>query len=248
MKEAIVFASQRFLGFEICRALLEQGVEVLAIDDFNKVQDKWLEVGRNANIKYIPLDEWNEEISDQVRIFIPYYDEIDGGSIACLDNITRIVKGVDTHTEVHVIQLVATCTEQYVQNLPIDSKRCRNIKVTTIYIPTLIGPYQPNCFLASQLLQDTNLSFDVVEYVDDSNDLLYVRDAADYIVNCHKSGSILLQSVEEKSWLNAMKCLKEDVQIPTEESQKNIIATEKVKIAPSKSYKKILAEQRKHNF
>ncbi|MBS4218019.1 hypothetical protein KHA96_06740 [Bacillus sp. FJAT-49711] len=61
MKSAVVFGARQLLGYEFCVQLLEKGYKVLA-KDFAKWQnkeqeEKWLFIGRNANLQYEQIEE-----------------------------------------------------------------------------------------------------------------------------------------------------------------------------------------------
>lgn len=79
MKSAIVLGARQQYGFKLCEELLEQGYQVNAMD-FNQWQtteqeEKWLFIGRNANLHYAPLHE-KENISDNqaFMLIVPLID------------------------------------------------------------------------------------------------------------------------------------------------------------------------------
>ncbi|MCJ8005992.1 hypothetical protein ACFFF5_05350 [Lederbergia wuyishanensis] len=79
MKSAVVFGARQPLGYELCVQLLEKGYKVYA-KDFAEWQnedheEKWLYIGRNANLQYEHLNHIFEEKHDSIQyFFIPLAD------------------------------------------------------------------------------------------------------------------------------------------------------------------------------
>ena len=78
MEQAIVFAAQQFIGFELCKQLLNEGFEVIALEHEMMLdelaEDKWLEIGRNANLTYEMINNSLQLNHPSYICFIPLYD------------------------------------------------------------------------------------------------------------------------------------------------------------------------------
>ena len=94
MKTAVVFGARQFFGFEICSQLLDKGYYVHAIDHQNwqkkDHKDKWLFIGRNANLKYTNIEEQTDVFRQTNIPELPYlyiFPLVDYYS--CNDSIVR---------------------------------------------------------------------------------------------------------------------------------------------------------------
>ncbi|MBS4193643.1 hypothetical protein [Lederbergia citri] len=102
MKSAVVFSARQLLGYEFCVQLLEKGYTVFA-EDFMEWQnedheEKWLFIGRNANLQYNQLDDLLSAKQNKYidYVFIPLPDfysrdfpQIQKQFIDLLKNITK---------------------------------------------------------------------------------------------------------------------------------------------------------------
>ncbi|MEM5594163.1 hypothetical protein AAHH67_24715 [Niallia circulans] len=61
MKKAVIFGVYQFVGFHICSTLLEEGEEIIGISypeiSIEDLEDKRMEIGRNANFSEKSLDK-----------------------------------------------------------------------------------------------------------------------------------------------------------------------------------------------
>lgn len=74
MKKAIVFGAYQFLGFHICGALLEEGEEIIGVSFPNihvdDIEDKRMEIGRNANFSEISWNHLDSILQDSHSDFL----------------------------------------------------------------------------------------------------------------------------------------------------------------------------------
>jgi hypothetical protein len=65
MKDAAVYGARQPFGFELCTQLLERGYCVYAVDHEywmrESDEEKWLFIGRNANLRYFGLKNGNDD-------------------------------------------------------------------------------------------------------------------------------------------------------------------------------------------
>jgi hypothetical protein len=235
LNHAVVFAAQQYLGFELCNALLERGWTVTAVDDEAETTDKWLEIGRNANIQYVPVQEWDRELPVECRLFLPYYDQIGGRSLQCL---SQSVIGKIKSDEDGLPEIVRLFTNQTKRE---NDSQFSNEASATFYLPTLYGGHQPAQFLFSQLLQGKEEN--EFRYEDDPSSAIYVKDAANSILkHSGRRGAFSLKSLSENSWKEALSYITDASFAPSE--KKRSLIGEPIIVHPTKSHESILKEQK----
>jgi hypothetical protein len=233
LNHAIVLAAQQYLGFELCSALLERGWTVTAIDDDGETKDKWMEIGRNANIQYVPAHVWNKELPVECRLFLPYYDQFNENKPDCF---SLFEKCLDLNEEFpEIVQIFSNQTERN------QVKAIGKAEVTTFYLPTLYGAHQPGHFLFSQLLQGKKE--EELLYSDDPSGAIYVKDAANCIIkHSGNHGTYTLKSLSNNSWKEALSYITEGFMAPA--VQERSYEGELITVHPSKSHDAILKEQK----
>ncbi|WP_113930487.1 NAD-dependent epimerase/dehydratase family protein [Bacillus sp. P14.5] len=92
MDKAIVTGALGFLGFELCLAMLEEGLEVLAVDSKDETGERWLEVGRNSNITYQPMHRQMPEKDYKASVFINLYDYFTDKQGETMEQISRFLE------------------------------------------------------------------------------------------------------------------------------------------------------------
>ncbi|WP_409291809.1 hypothetical protein [Peribacillus sp. SCS-37] len=152
MQKYIVVGNFRFFGFHLCKKLLEEGYEVVGIDwdsgDAAAFESKFLEIGRNGNFSYLPMEKWNREENEdpEAGLLISYYDFIKSGMTAGQEwnklNAFSLVSG-------WAKQAVFFLPHGFSERIPADifgHSNCRRVSLPTIY-----GPWQPAnmCFQAA---------------------------------------------------------------------------------------------------
>jgi hypothetical protein len=233
LNHAIVMAAQQYLGFELCSALLERGWTVTAVDDNEETKDKWMEIGRNANIQYVPSHTWNRELPVECRLFLPYYDQSNGNKLECLSMIDHIYDNSEDFPE--IVQIFSNLTERAKEI------KSRKAAVTTFYLPTLYGVHQPPQFLFSQVLQGRKN--EELHYADDPSGAIYVKDAAKCIIkHSGKHGTYSLKPLSDNSWKEALSYITDETITPSKQGQR--LTVESITVQPSKSHEAILREQK----
>ncbi|MEL3973777.1 hypothetical protein AAEO50_15945 [Rossellomorea oryzaecorticis] len=233
MNHAIVMAAQQFLGFELCSALLERGWTVTAVDDDEEPKDKWMEIGRNANIQYVPSHAWNRELPAECRLFLPYYDQYKGNKLECISLIDHIYENNEDFPE--IVQIFSNLTERTREI------KSRKTAVATFYLPTLYGVHQPSHFLFSQVLQGRE--DEELHYADDPSGAIYVKDAAKCIIkHSGKHGTYSLKPLSDNSWKEALSYITDETITPS--MQAGRLKGDSITVHPSKSHESILNEQK----
>lgn len=258
MNQAIVFAAQQFLGFEICKGLLNNGCEVIAVDHEQMVnedsKEKWLEIGRNANVSYHSL-KTEIDLNDQSYIwFIPLYDLfIEEDENLIMDWSVSLQKLYEESKskirKIIFINPVKWSSNERVVNdklYKILRNEVINIDETPIIeyqLPTIFGPWQPMSFLFQQIISETESN----NFVDDQTDAIYIEDAVHSILEnmddkfCGKS--IYLQSESADIWRKCVLYLSSSYQIPEQSELINRNDSEILKVKESISFKEGIDKQ-----
>ncbi|MBN8192463.1 hypothetical protein JI667_09895 [Bacillus sp. NTK074B] len=229
MDHAFVFAAQQFLAFELCHALLEKGYTVTAVDEKTVLMDKWMEIGRNANLEYVPYSDWDKNVQSGCYVFLPYYDGVRGRKLEFLTEVDGLLIKMD-HPP-HMVRIYSN--EFEVRDVGSDG--------ATFHLPTLYGIHQPEHFLFAQLLTGRK---EISDYVDDPSGAIFVKDAAKTIVKLStKKERFTLKSLSDQSWSEALSYVTEKTFSPA--SPRAGSRGKEIIVRPSKSHKSIIEQQRK---
>ncbi|MBM7586507.1 hypothetical protein JOC86_003059 [Bacillus pakistanensis] len=248
MNQAVVLAAQEFLGFEICSSLLECGYEVKAFDQTEDLAAKWLEIGRNANIQYSSMNNV-PDLSKKFDVYLPIYDLINQDKQS---KLYEFIKGFIKEKEgliSNTIMVFPLNEREKDKDNPGEQIRgfFRNLNtsISTYYLPTLFGPYQPKEYLFQKILTEENTEC-LNQFIDDPISVIYVKDAADVIVN-HDKGEkdyLLLSSIED-SWKKALSKIHSSSELYVNKKREIPSDLEVLKVKPSLTFQEVLDLQRK---
>ncbi|MGV3467151.1 MAG: hypothetical protein ACO1OT_17910 [Heyndrickxia sp.] len=253
MENAIVCGAMHFVGFELCKELLNHGCSVVAIDNESNTEkssmEKWLEIGRNANLMRISIEEIRDEIDSSAVCFIPFIDFLSfPGNMNDLFKVVESLLQVENITEYHIIyptKYLFSYSDRSRRNFnEIFSKANRNKKVVEYYVPTLYGPWQPNTYLFQQLIEGKLNE----EYLDDRLDAIFIEDVVKEIVENTKQWEhgqrILMRNMQPDSWRNCILYLDNDFIIPNEKLVVNDGSIQIKNIQEKQSFKEGLTMQK----
>ena len=222
MDKAILFGLFDFVNFHICKSLLNKGLEVTGIHlaetgQIEFLEEKRLEVGRNANLIEKSLSEWGidqEKSTPNTSLIISIYDLFMSKKEQILEdkNVTRqMVKYLEgNRNEVSnvlilpVQMLTSTFRGKEIEGF-LDLIKGVGNNTQSIYLPAVYGPWQTNTFLFQKVLsskyQEIEITTDEREW---SNDVLFINDALESIVDIIETGepgSFVLESGQKNQWL-----------------------------------------------
>ncbi|WHY78968.1 hypothetical protein QNH20_07495 [Neobacillus sp. WH10] len=234
MDKAIIFGIYNFISFHACKALLNRGVEVIGVqfgesDKSPFLEEKRLEVGRNANFSERSLSEWEnrrEEESAQTTLILSIYDlyMLNIETILQKEKITRaiiqFIKESKNNTNVAFIlpiQMLSAEQDKAIGALLERAKGCgKNTQM--FYLPAIYGPWQPPTFLFHQAIlaafQKSEILKDEREW---TGDVLYVDDAIETIIKTIETdnpGGFILESGKKNYWAECAAYLQIDEKIP----------------------------------
>jgi hypothetical protein len=222
MDKAIIIGGFDFISFHVCKILLNNGFEVNAIhlEEKGKIEfleEKRLEVGRNANFLEYSLDEWaNKREHDGMNTTLVFslYDLYIRKNEAILQNervtspIIQYLERNKSNTDVVFILPIQIITGHFKESELADflaktKGLVRNVKL--VYLPTIYGPWQPSTNVFQQAifskLQKTDISNDEREW---KKDTLFIDDAMESIYEIILNGiagDYLLESGQKDHWL-----------------------------------------------
>ncbi|MGE8205206.1 hypothetical protein ACQKP0_11620 [Heyndrickxia sp. NPDC080065] len=258
MDRAIVFTAQQFLGFELCKGLLEKGFEVTAVEHKdminNECEDKWLEIGRNANLSYQLMNE-KIELCEQTSIcFVPIYDLFVEKDEKLLNRWIGRFKEIYDELKSNIKLIVLISPSQFLLNF---SNRGDKIyydmisdifnivrsRILEFYVPTIYGPWQPNSFLFQQIISRMG----VRNYIDDCQDAIYIEDAIQTILqNIDKDlyeEKILLKSEKKDLWEKCIHFLNYADPFRNKDNQRQLNYTKLINVKENTSYEEGLKKQ-----
>lgn len=211
MERAAILGVYDYIGYGLCKHLLDRGIEIEGIDLSNKSKDyyaeeKRMEIGRNANFIEVPYKEWNCSSGAEVAfvsLFEYFQDQKSRFGDEMLFQLPGSLENMRT-----VLILPAYLAKQNTD------KRFHENKindVTEIYLPTIYGPWQPEDFFFQRVLNSLENGGGIpeAEKWEWTADAIYIDDAIRSIVNLAESeqpGRFLLSSGTEERW---QKCVEE---------------------------------------
>ncbi|MBT2639196.1 hypothetical protein [Bacillus sp. ISL-39] len=218
MERAVILGIYDFIGYSLCRYLLDLGVEIAGIHPEESKEDyfteeKRLEIGRNANFTEIGLQDWQVEEAEGF-LFLTLFESLQARNetddlmetlLSKLEN--RHLKSLPT-----VVILPAFFAEENVELREADTKMSRFISsrestLLTIYLPTIYGPWQPEECFFQQAISHSSIEGRKIPDISQwewKHDCLYIEDAVKTIKEMAESGQkgqYILSSGERGRWL-----------------------------------------------
>ncbi|MDE3838207.1 hypothetical protein C0966_02250 [Bacillus methanolicus] len=251
MDKAVVIGTYEFLGFSLCENLLEKGYQVKGIHiDLEEedlfLEEKRMEVGRNANFIELSLEDWKQQNfmeSDSVLI-ISVYDYFIKNKIQSLLKdeqfwntiLPRIVK-----SEILIlwpIQLLAKNKEEVREEDGSDELheffgKFTHPSLTSIFVPTLFGPWQPPEFIFQKtfLHRLGNNEQPVLNKREWVFDAIYIEDCVNKIIDIFekkRNKCCYLRNTVNDSWLKCAISLAIETKGARENGKEDLIIDSKI--------------------
>ncbi|AJH77905.1 NADP-binding protein [Heyndrickxia coagulans] len=209
MNQALVIGAGAFFGFELCKALLDAGYPVIAADQETDpgflMEERWMEIGRNANLEYQPLSRLSPE---KCTCCIPVYDYYVRDACEDLQDACRFLEPIKAQIECVALilpnHLAGAEQTEWVPGMLGDCAR------VTFFVPALFGPGQPGSLAFSQMINgnpEPDLKYD-------DRDALFAADAAGAIVSGlekRETGKVFyLKSPDGNGWEPIARFLTQD--------------------------------------
>lgn len=217
MESATILGIYDFIGYSLCRYLLDQGVEINGIhteanngDYFT--EEKRLEIGRNANFLEISLQEWETGQAEGI-LFVTLFESLQRNqhSEGLLEVLVSEIENRNLKKLRTVFIMPAYFAQEKVelreQEAKVESLICSGEPdFLVFYLPTIYGPWQPEeCFFQQAMSHssDGNNKIPDIGPREWTHDSLYIDDAVKIIKEMADSGhkgQYILSSGEQDRW------------------------------------------------
>jgi nucleoside-diphosphate-sugar epimerase len=217
MDKVVIAGVFDFVNFHVCKALLDVGIEVRGIqieteENSNVLNEKRLEIGRNANFAEVSLGDIENLTFENETIVLSVYDLYMRYKEDYLLNDDGLSNLISMNTWEKIVILVPS---QLLKNV-IDSKakvviedflkktKSQNEEIYVLYLPTIFGPWQPETFMfQASILMDMNRGEPIKGLREETSDALFVDDTVKSIIEIIENkepGRYLLQSGKSNQW------------------------------------------------
>jgi nucleoside-diphosphate-sugar epimerase len=210
-----------FVSFHVCKALLNKGIEVEGIhveatEAIEFLDEKRLEIGRNANFTEASLVDWTNDFNRKAKtIIFSLYDiyMLFKESILETETADQIIELLKRNKDNEKIVFLVPLQ---VLSKSIDSKAIHAINhfikktnsisenIQFVYLPSVYGPWQPETFVFQHsILTNMKRNYEFKEIREETNDALYIDNAVEVmieIIEDGKAGGILIESGRENQW------------------------------------------------
>jgi hypothetical protein len=221
------------------------------------IEEKRMEIGRNANFVEVQYDEWTiTDEREEVLLVIDYYDyfirnaEREADLISIKSKITGLKNGIGKVLFLMPVQLLMQGRYEQHQsqaNEVFDSFRRDGIAFNVYYLPTIYGPWQYiECAFQQYFLQG-NDHFMIHER-EWTEDAIYVDDVIKSVLSLasDKYKEYLLESSESNKWKKCARFLDilEDAKLEREAAL--AFNGKKITVHESKPFQIRLSHQKRH--
>lgn len=200
MDRAVILGTFEFIGFSLCKYLLEQGCEIEGIhikegEEEPFLIDMRLEIGRNANFNEKNYCEWlqsQKAIEEETTIFIDFYDLYLKNRISSIrenELIEQYLLKNRNELAAAGSKIVFLFPVQWLKDINRAHSRCEtaiellrkeNITVSAFYLPSIYGPWQPREFMFHQAIANHNeAELNSREWIQDA---IFIEDVIEVIV------------------------------------------------------------------
>jgi nucleoside-diphosphate-sugar epimerase len=217
MDKVVIIGVFDFVNFHVCKAFLDKGIEVRGVQletevNEDMINEKRLEIGRNANFSEVSLGDISNQPTDNDTIVLSVFDLYMRYKEDYLLKEELINKIISRNKWENIVILVPS---QLLKNV-MDSKSKvvieeflkrtipQNENCYLIYLPTVFGPWQPETFMfQSSILTEMNSGKPFRGLREEISDALFVEDTVQSIIGIIENkepGRYLLQSGKIDQW------------------------------------------------
>jgi nucleoside-diphosphate-sugar epimerase len=222
MDKAVIFGVYDFISFHLCKALLDIGFEVTGVileseREIDFLDEKRLEIGRNANYTEYPYSNWIHTYEETEAIVLSLYDLYMQYKETILkeSEMKELLTNYFSKIQNRSLKFIILAPSQLLTK-PIEEKSFKVIEdfimklneltpqVQLFYLPAIFGPWQPESFMYQHTIVNKiqrNSNFKGIR--EDTGDVLYIKDVIDLIIDLMdsgKPGSYLVESGMKGQW------------------------------------------------
>lgn len=226
MDRAILFGTFEFLGYSLCKALLDDGIQVNGFsikgleDSF--IDEKRMEIGRNANFIENQIELEGKGNEDKIPFIISVYDLFyRNNEQAIMENkffcdLIRKLKPKDCSVSLLLPEQYFLDSGEHYE--PIDQligfldKNGHSYQ--EIYLPALYGPWQPKEYFFQQLFSYIRkpIKFPTINNRESLTDAIYIDDAAQAVRKILGEERVMIKSGIENSWFTCLDTIMLDIE------------------------------------
>lgn len=205
MERAAILGVYDYIGYGLCKHLLDHGIEIEGIDLSDKPEDhfaeeKRMEIGRNANFIEVPIKEWYSSRRAEVA-FVSFFEYFQDPTNRSWDE--KLLLKLGSLENVHTVLILPAHLAK--KNADKNFPGNKNNAVTEIYLPTIYGPWQPEAFFFQRVLNSLENGGGIpkAEEWEWTADAIYIDDAIRSIVALTESqqpGRFFVTSGTENRW------------------------------------------------
>jgi nucleoside-diphosphate-sugar epimerase len=222
LDKASIYGVYGFTGFHLCKRLLEKGFSIEGIhvgtDRDLFLEEKRLEIGRNANFEEITFEDLQGDNDPEVTIislydwFMTDHESKAANKQSFLQIVQSIKEKKSLLSLILPIQLLTDLRDldgmEEVRSF-LKQAELMGDRIQYFYLPTIFGPLQPSSFLFQRKLQEQFIT-EQLEIREWPFDAIFIDDALDPIIErmeAGEPGSFLLESGNSESWEQCAKFL-----------------------------------------
>ncbi len=239
MDRAIIIGAFGFVGFSVCQALLDEGIEVIAISVSEEpdlfTEEKRMEIGRNAN--FIEEERWlgdGENASEITPVIIPVYDYYIQEKESLLLEHPFLKEGLESLSpEVYSVTLLlpeqlgrgGASNDQEVIQLK-NRLYEKGFSLKEILVPTLYGPRQPEvCYFQQMMaIEGGEKKVPTLNSRESVQDAIYITDATSEVIRLLEeapAGKYIIRSAKDDSWLACLELIQNKLMLSADFAERN---------------------------
>ncbi|MGG5253283.1 hypothetical protein ACQYAD_07285 [Neobacillus sp. SM06] len=230
MDKAVIIGAFEFIGFYFCEKMLEMGYEVLGIhfddQDDKLVEEKKLQIGRNANFSETKIEDWlndTKQVSEKQIFILDLYDLYIGRRDATFQKqlvatqLAEFFKSRNQLNDTVVFVLPIQCLtvderndsigllKDFLEKFSAQADICQ-----FLYLPAVYGRWQPSVCCFQKCFEGKHEDVQELDDREWKGDALYADDLIGpmmEIIEEGKPGHYLLESGEANRWKNCAEFL-----------------------------------------
>ncbi|PLR97622.1 hypothetical protein [Bacillus sp. T33-2] len=252
MDRATIVGVFGFVGYSLCTALLERGIQVKGVNQTEQNQGAFfeemrMEIGRNANFSEMSFEQWlleGENLEQEAPIILSFYDIYmknsedrlleQPGIISKLKEWSGINGNLTLLLPAQLAQFDGK-TDMPPIELFIQSLKESRIQHKEIYLPTIFGPWQPEEYFFQQLILQEKQKLDapVLSEKEWTGDAMFIDDAVDSLIKLieePETGRFLLKSMETNLWDKCTRSILPGYEGNADTNKKNVVWSPSINI------------------
>lgn len=222
MDKVVILGAFNFVSFHVCKALLNKGIEVNGVhleseSGVEFIEEKRMEIGRNANFSEQSHSNWMIQSDDAETIIFSIYDlyMLNKEKILHENKVEDMFINYFSRRKDGKVQLVILVPTQMLirerdeESFRTIKKFLKNLEgihnsIQLFYLPTIYGRWQPDTFIFQHtILSEMNRANEFIGLREDTSDALYIMDVVESVIDVIENGNVgsyLLESEMKNQW------------------------------------------------